>query len=236
MDYGLIGVPLAVAHLAALGSFDHIVAMTDAMSDQVKRYSRKAPAVIGNFVDEGVIDPYRVQREAKRSLNFVFIGSLTSRKQPLLLITAVKKLVLNGVNISLDIIGDGPLRQQVEAEVARLSLSKVIRLHGHLSEPYHLLAGADAMVLPSLSEGVARAALEALYLGVPCVMREADGNGELLFTGYNGTLFRRDEELAEAMLSAARIVRDETNRVSLLPKAFRQHEAAKRYLELMEQI
>lgn len=235
MDYGLIGVPLAVAHLTALGRFDHVVAMTEAMSDQVKRYARRIPVVIGNFVDEEALEPYRAQRQPERSLRFVFIGSLTSRKQPLLLISAVKKLVLDGVNISLDIIGDGPLRQQVAAEVAHLSLSKVIQLHGHLSHPYHLLAGADAMVLPSLSEGVARAALEALYLGVPCVMREADGNGELLFAGYNGTLFRRDEELAEAMLTAARIGRDEPNRVSLLPEAFRQHEAAKRYLKLMEQ-
>jgi glycosyltransferase involved in cell wall biosynthesis len=235
MDYGLIGIPLAVAHLTALGRFDHVVAMTEAMSDQVKRYARKIPEVIGNFVDEEALEPYRVQLKPGKSLRFVFIGSLTSRKQPLLLISAVKKLVLVGMNICLDIIGDGPLRHEIEVEVARLLLNKVIRLHGHLSEPYHLLAEADAMVLPSLSEGVARAALEALYLGVPCVMREADGNGELIFTGYNGTLFRRDEELAEAMLSAARIGRHETNRVSLLPKAFRQYDAAKRYLELIEQ-
>lgn len=235
LDYGLIGVSLAVAHLTALGRFDHVVAMTEAMAGQVKRYARKVPAVIGNFVDEDALDSYRVQRQAEKSLHFVFIGSLTSRKQPLLMIGAVRKLVFNGVSISLDIIGDGPLRQQVEEEVTRLSLGKVIRVHGHLSEPYHLLAKADAMVLPSLSEGVARAALEALHLGVPCVMRETDGNDELLFTGYNGFLFRRDEELAEAMLSAAYIGRNSPNRVSLLPEAFRQRDAANRYLELVEQ-
>ncbi len=235
MHYGLAGVPLAVAHLAVLVRFDHVVAMTEAMAGQVKRYARKVPAVIRNFVDEEALEPYRVPRPAEGSLHFIFLGMLTSRKQPLLVVRAVRKLVLDGVNVSLDMIGDGPLRQQVAEEVARLSLGKVIRLHGHLSEPYHLLAKADAMVLPSLSEGVSRAALEALYLGVPCVMREVDGNGELLCTGYNGTLFRKDDELAEAMLSAARIGRDAPNRVSLLPEAFRQHNAAKRYLELVEQ-
>jgi glycosyltransferase involved in cell wall biosynthesis len=235
MDYGLAGIPLAVVHLTALGRFDHVVAMTEEMAGQVKRYARKVPAVIGNFVDEEALEPYRVPRPEERSLHFVFLGSLTSRKQPLLVVRAVRQLLLDGVNVSLDMIGAGPLRQQVAEEVVRLSLGEVIRSHGYLSEPYHLLAKANAMVLPSLSEGVSRAALEALYLGVPCVMRAADGNTKLVRTGYNGILFKKDEELAAAMLSAGLMGRGVPSRVSLLPEAFRQHDAANLYLRLMEQ-
>jgi len=234
MLYGLTGIPLALAHLTALGRFDHVVTMTEAMAGQVKRYARRVPTVIGNFVDEEGLEHYRMPRLAQSQLRFVFLGSLTPRKQPLLLVQALKKLTLEGVKVSLDIIGDGPLRSQVTDEVARLSLGEVIQLHGHLSEPYHLLANADAMVLPSLSEGVSRAALEALYLGVPCVMRAVDGNGELLSNGYNGRLFKKDEELAGAMLSATHIGKDLPEREILLPEAFRQHNAANRYLELVE--
>ena len=51
------------------------------------------------------------------------------------------------------------------------------------------------MVLPSFSEGVSRSALEALFLGVPCVLRDVDGASELIHDGINGYLFNENSEL-----------------------------------------
>jgi len=234
MDYGWRGVPVATGHLVGLRGFDHVVAMTDAMAKQVRRYSRRAPAVIGNFVDEGPLEPYRRPDGNTGPHRFVFVGSLTRRKQPSLLLRAIQALLAEGADVALDLVGDGPLRGELENLVSSQSLGSTVRFHGHLADPYPVVAAADVMVLPSLSEGLSRAALEALYLGVPCVLRGVDGNRELIEHGRNGALFQREDDLARCMLDLARWSRERTSRGSLLPEAYRQETGARRYLRLVE--
>lgn len=235
LDHGYKGLLVATAHLALLRGFDHVVAMSASMAEQVRRMAGRRPAVIGNFVDESVLERYRVSRAGRTgAYRFVFVGSLSRRKQPLLLLEAVAGLRGQGVEVHLDIIGDGPLRAEVEQATAGADLGKVVRLHGYLAEPYSLVAEADCMVLPSLSEGMSRAILEALYLGVPCVLRDVDGHDEIVQPGYNGLLFARDDALAAAMVEAAAWSRTAiTGQSSLLPVQCRQREAAQRYLELV---
>lgn len=137
--------------------------------------------------------------------------------------------------MTLDVIGAGPLMQELVAEVRDLGLEDVVKFYGHLIDPYPLVAKADVFVLPSLSEGISRAALEALHLGVPCVLRKVDGNAELIQDGVNGILFDTDNALAEAMRLAATLSRrDNDNRSSLLPSGFRQREAACCFLKLVD--
>ncbi|MGE3342198.1 MAG: glycosyltransferase [Vicinamibacterales bacterium] len=233
MDYGPPGVIWALLHLASLRRFDHITAMTQEMARQVQRYARKVPVVIGNFVDEQELARYRVAAPPSGPLRFVFVGSLTHRKQPLLVLKAVAQLRNGGVDLDAEVIGDGPLRPKLIDEIGRLSAGDIVRLHGHLPRPYDLVARADALVLPSISEGVSRAALEAMHLGVPVVMRAADGSAEVL-NGRNGVAFQDDRELPVAMLAAARLSRSAKVRESLLPEMFRQETAVRQYLKLVK--
>jgi len=234
LDYGGLGIPLAMGHLLALRAADHVVAMTAAMALQVARYTGRTPAVIGNFVDETALDRYRDTGERGGPLRFVFLASLTKRKRPEMLIDAFSRLLASGVAARLDMIGGGALTRMVAELILQRGLSESINLHGQLRDPYPLLAQADAMVLPSLSEGMSRAGLEALHLGVPCVLRDADGNAELVRNGINGMLFREEDELPAAMLTAAQLSRKLRHRNSLLPAGCRQQESANGYLNLVE--
>jgi glycosyltransferase involved in cell wall biosynthesis len=234
-DYGPIGIPLAAMHLASLRACDHIVAMTDAMATQIARYAGRRPVVIGNFVDEAALEPFRTTAVAAGPLRFVFLGSLNARKRPLLLLKSIAELRSQGHDVQLDILGSGPLLESLKDDIASMNLADAVRVHGFQPNPYPTLASSDALVLPSVSEGLSRACLEALHLGVPCVLRAADGNRELITPGFNGTLFDRDVELSRAMLEAAELSRRQRNRrESLLPPAFRQHEAANQYATLVE--
>jgi len=234
-DYGIPGTLLAVGHLIALRSFDHVVSMTEAMSRQIRSLTGIRSKVIGNFVDERELELYRAPAQKDSTgLRFVFVGSLTSRKQPELLIQAIRDLLNQGHDVQLDLIGEGPLRQAIETAISSHELSWRIRLHGQLANPYLLIAAADAFVLPSYSEGVSRAALEALHLGVPSVLRDVDGNSELLTMPQAGMMFSRDEELPDAMIKAATYGRFRSVKSSLLPSLFRQDNAAIRYLALIE--
>jgi glycosyltransferase involved in cell wall biosynthesis len=234
-DYGVAGAPLAAFHLTCLRACDAVVVMTRAMARQVRRYLGASPEVIGNFVDESRLDSFRIDAPPEGPFRIVFLASLTARKQPVALVNAVATLRRRGIGVHLDLVGDGPQRADVEERVRALGLGSDATLHGHRDEPYDILAHADVMALPSLSEGLSRASLEALYLGVPCVLRDIDGNAELIRDGVNGTLFHGDASLAEALARTAAWSRARKDgRGSLLPEPFRQRSAVQKYLALLD--
>ena len=76
--------------------------------------------------------------------------------------------------------------------------------------------------------------LVACSLCVPCVLRDVDGNAELIQAGLNGGLFKDNDQLAKVMLETVIwSKKTRSNRGNLLPQKFRQAEAAENYLELL---
>lgn len=103
------------------------------------------------------------------------------------------------------IAGDGPLRGQLEALAARLGISRQVLFVGARDDIYDLIAAMDIFVLPSLSEGVPMALLEAMALGTPVVATAVGGVPEIVTNRANGLLVPpRDEcALADACLELA---------------------------------
>ena len=235
MDYGLLGIILAVTHLSALRFFDKVVVMNQSMARQVEKYIGKYPNVIGNFIDEKTLEHIPIVRLFDNNMRFIFVGSLSKRKRPWMVIKAIKSLLSKGLVVQLDILGDGPLRSKMEDKIVRYKLSTFVRLYGFQEKPYEFLKNADVMVLPSLSEGASRSVMEALYLGIPCVMADMDGNSELVIDGYNGALFNTPDELENAMLRAVQISRNfQNSRPILLPENNRQTYAVSIFIRMLE--
>lgn len=233
LDYGLPGLGLAAIHLAWLRRFGHVVAMTQEMSRQVRRWSGRTPAVIGNFVDEAALEPWRQAARPPGPGRIVFVGSLSRRKRPELLLDAAERLHAQGTPVTVDFVGGGPLEPLLRERIGRRADGPRVTLHGFVPQPLEHVATADVFVLPSLSEGLSRAALEALHLGVPVVLRDADGNRELVDEGRNGRLFTRDADLAGAI--AAELARPRAwPRPSLLPPTMRQRRAADAFSQLLQ--
>jgi len=231
--YGFIGKLVAYLHLKTLKSMDHVVSMTNVMAKQVEKYIGTSSPVIGNFIDESGLNSYNHYCISGK-YKIIFTGSIIYGKQPILLIDSISELIKNGIDLQLDILGKGVLLDSVITRVQELGISNRVNFHGYVKEPYSYIASSDVLVLPSLSEGVSRSALEALFLGVPCVLRDVDGSSELIQEGVNGTLFAKDDDLTDAILRALKLSRSRSSRSSLLPDNFRQHYAARQYLELLE--
>jgi glycosyltransferase involved in cell wall biosynthesis/polysaccharide pyruvyl transferase WcaK-like protein len=99
-----------------------------------------------------------------------------------ILLRAVAKLRERGLNIELTLIGDGVLRAQLEQLSARLGLGDSVRFTGALNGDDVLrTVGQHALfVLPSLQEGMPRALLEAMALGIPVIATHVGGVAEVL--------------------------------------------------------
>jgi len=78
--------------------------------------------------------------------------------------------------VTLSLIGDGPLRDQLEAQATSLDISDAVRFTGEISrtDVYRELIRADMFTIPSHAEGFCVAAVEAMAVGLPVVVSDID--------------------------------------------------------------
>ena len=113
----------------------------------------------------------------------VFSGSLARRyKGGDVLVDAVARLRARGVTLRVRMAGDGFYRAALAEQIASLGLGDRIELLGHVPRPrlLQLLDEADLFVIPSRTEGLPRALVEAMAKGLPCVGSRVGGIPELL--------------------------------------------------------
>jgi glycosyltransferase involved in cell wall biosynthesis len=114
----------------------------------------------------------------------ITVGSLAQLyKGTDILISALDLCVRQGLDLEADILGDGKYRAALMEQAERAGLGSRVRFHGHVpaGEPVmKLLDEADLFVLPSRTEGLPRAMIEAMARGVPCIGSDVGGIPELL--------------------------------------------------------
>ncbi|WP_444939373.1 CDP-glycerol glycerophosphotransferase family protein [Microbulbifer sp. JMSA002] len=133
-------------------------------------------------------------------VKFVSIGRLSPEKNQSRLLKAFSKVIKEGVNAVLFLVGEGPLREALEAESQKLQIEDRVVFTGWVSNPYPLLAASDCMVLSSDYEGQPMTLLEALSLGIPCIGTNIPGIRSVLGNGGGVLTDQNDASLAEAMI------------------------------------
>jgi len=117
----------------------------------------------------------------------ICVARLAREKDQATLIEAVANIRFTGAPPVLVLVGEGPCRQSLEA-LARKKIPGRWILSGHQSDPVQWLAAADVFVLPSLSEGLPGALVEAMATGLPCIATDIPGNRDLVVDGETGLL------------------------------------------------
>jgi glycosyltransferase involved in cell wall biosynthesis len=103
----------------------------------------------------------------------------------------VMKIVANTVpDVHAVMIGDGALRSQIEAMIARYQLEKTISLLGWRTDIQELLPLCQLLVLTSLWEGLPRVCPQAMASGIPIIATNVNGIPEVVHNGVNGFLFQ----------------------------------------------
>jgi glycosyltransferase involved in cell wall biosynthesis len=145
------------------------------------------------------------------------VGRMDEVKGHLFLVEALALLEGRGVRVELEIVGDGPMRARIEELALRLGVSDRIRIHGYLDRPdaMAVVAGARAIVMPSLAEGLPVAIADAMAMGRPAIASRVASVPELVEAGVTGWLVEPGEvePLADAMEAAATADVEEVERL-----------------------
>lgn len=140
---------------------------------------------------------------------FGSVTRLTAIKDPLNLVRAFlavrKLLTASGHDVRLALIGDGPLRAAIEAEVAASGEGQAVWLAGSRDDVAELMRALDVFVLGSQREGISNTVLEAMATGLPVIASATGGNLELVEPGVTGKLVPPGDSaaLADAIRSYA---------------------------------
>lgn len=137
----------------------------------------------------------------------LFAGRLVEQKRPLLLVKILARLAQTGLEFMAVIIGDGPLRQEVQDNIhGHPHLSSKIYLPGFLPNEQirHWMQAADIFLLPSEQEGIALTIYEAFACGIPVVSADVGGQAELV-TPDCGILIGHSNEQQELEAYASAI-------------------------------
>jgi glycosyltransferase involved in cell wall biosynthesis len=171
----------------------------------------------------------------------VACGRLTEQKDYPTLLRAVAELTLRR-DVRLVILGDGPLRGDLERLVRDLGIGNAVDLAGYTSNPHPCMARAQVFVLSSRSEGFGNVLVEALALGVPIVSTDCPyGPREILDGGRYGMLVPPGDATALAdaiarMLDDAQAAQAFAERGPERALAFTAERSGAAYVAMLEEL
>jgi glycosyltransferase involved in cell wall biosynthesis len=130
----------------------------------------------------------------------IAVGRLDIVKDVAQLIMAMPNVLAVMPDVRLAILGDGPLRGQLQAQIERLQLQSQIELVGLSTEVGAWLQQSTVFVSCSIYEGVPMALLEAMACGLPVVVSDVAGNRDVVAHLRTGWLYEKNED--NALISA----------------------------------
>lgn len=188
-----------------LRRMDAVVCVSEGQAAKVRRAGVPAGRV---HVIQNAIDPTRFATQhgadarghaagraalqslfaAPRDALVIAVGRLSPEKGFDQLVEAARQVLQELPATGFVIVGDGPSRPALEAQIREAGLDGRVVLAGFRADVDRLLPGADILAQSSHTEGLPNVVLEACAAGVPVVATDVGGTGEVIEEGVNGHL------------------------------------------------
>ncbi len=219
---------------------DHVIAIADAIRHDLIQYYKLKPSHITTIYSP-VLTPDFDRRKTEQTAHhwvqtkdkpiILTVARFVPAKDIPTLLHAFKK-VRHRRDVRLILLGDGPLRTEIEQLVDTLGLNDAVSMPGFVPNlPY--MQACDVFVLSSIFEGLPTVLIEALACSRAIVSTDAGGAREILADGQAGTIVAKEnpDALAEAILNALdhpvdiRLLREQSTRFEMqrVVKQYRQH-------------
>lgn len=185
-----------------LKKFDHIIFCSANVQNQIKEiYQVKYPST---SVFHNVIHPKEIIEKVQQPVidkpnfkdnlfTFSSIGRVKIAKGYPLLIEMHKKLINDGYNHRVIILGDGSETENIQKKIKQYNVENTFILLGNKNNPFPYIADSDAFILPTKTEAYPLSIKEALILGLPVLATDVGGVSEIVDDGIDGILMQYDE-------------------------------------------
>ncbi|MBM4363336.1 MAG: glycosyltransferase [Deltaproteobacteria bacterium] len=231
------------------GALDGVVALSETSQRALRdELGVRAPVeVIPNGVSPAALAPRKPRGALREQLLTpedapvaLFVGSLSREKRVDRLLRAFALTRAEAPEAHLWIVGEGPLRSELQALAGTLALGAAVTFCGSTSDIGSYYAAADVLALSSDTEGIPGVVLEAGHAGLPVVSTDVGSVRAAVTDGETGVLVPRDDEAALARALTA-LFRDRAARARLggqaavrVAREFTMDRIAARYLTFFE--
>lgn len=160
---------------------------------------RFAPAADVRMKLEGR-EQLRLQRDLP---TLAFVGAVTPRKRPHLIVEAMGQLRKQDVDVQLLLAGPTPdpaYRSEIETRAREMNVDAHVHWLGHVGAIEHVLQTADMFLLPSSSEGMPAALVEAMACALPAIVTRISGCEDLVIEDANGYFVEPDTAELSAVI------------------------------------
>ena len=149
-----------------------------------------SPEWISSTSDEGDCRQVQAGAEPQAPVQFLYVGAFSERKGVMPLLRAWRKFSERKTGVKLVMLGDGPLREQMEKYCAEQSITNVT-MPGHLAydDTKQVYLSSDVFVFPTLEDIFGLVVTEAMAFGLPILTTIYTGARELVREGENGYIF-----------------------------------------------
>ena len=137
----------------------------------------------------------------EKRYTFIFVGQLIRRKRVDLILEGFSKVLLDHPNVTLCIVGDGPLLNNLKNQAKDLGISRAIEFTGYTIRVHSFLKQARIVVMASNMEGFPFALVEAMCTGLVPISTPVGTIPDFIINEQNGLLVQRNDSnaLARAM-------------------------------------
>ncbi len=176
----------------------------------------------------------------KRRVAVLSAGRFTAQKCFIRLLTAHKRMIDEGFEHDLWILGDGPDRPMLEQFIESNGLQDSVRMPGFIENPYPFMREADLLACSSIYEGYSTFITEGVILGKPIVTTDVSGMRELLGDSEYGLIVANNDEMFyngyRRMLSEPGFMEKYAAAASLRSKVFSAHALTETTERLFEEL
>lgn len=193
---------------------DHVISICE--YNKIKLRELGCPdakiADIPNSIDTEVFS--RLERRNSKTFIIVTVARFVQEKNYEFALNIVKTLKESGIrNFKYVIIGDGPLKEEMEAKIKEYGIEDYVELKGALKhkEVRDVLSQSDLFLLASRNEAFPTVVLEAQSMGIPVVATDVGGLNQTMVDGKSGFLIPLDDVKA-AKSRIVQLIEDENLR------------------------